>query len=376
MDFVDQIKALSAKIPAQLAHIKTEAATRNALVEPFIRALGYDTSDMAEVVPEFGADLDVPGVPKNKKVDYGILRDGKPIILIECKHYTDKLNDGFKQLFHYAVATGCRFGVLTNGLVYRFYADLDAPNKLDDSPFLELDMQNLKEPLLEELKCLTKSALDVDTMLVNASELKYVGGMLRILAEQLNMPSEEFAKFFFQQLCPGKPFAGNTKSLFVGFTKRSLRQFIRDQINGMMDASGMGSGSVSAVTAVAVEALPEEIAIALNDKPVITTEEETEAFYIIKSILREVIEPSRITHRDTVSYFGILLDDTNRKPICRLYFNTSNKRLALFDQSSDGNQEEKISIAKLDDLYQYSDRLKKRVLQLQSTKPEKTAVLQ
>ena len=152
MDFVDQIKALSAKIPTQLAHIKTEAGTRNALVEPFIRALGYDTSDMAEVVPEFGADLDVPGVTKNKKVDYGILRNGKTVILIECKHYTDKLNEGFKQLFYYAVASNCRFGILTNGLIYRFYADLDAPNKLDASPFLEIDMQDLKEPLLEELK--------------------------------------------------------------------------------------------------------------------------------------------------------------------------------------------------------------------------------
>lgn len=68
MDFTDQIKALAVKIPGQLDHIKTEAATRNALVEPFIRALGYDTSDLTEVIPEFGADLDVPGVPKNKKL--------------------------------------------------------------------------------------------------------------------------------------------------------------------------------------------------------------------------------------------------------------------------------------------------------------------
>ena len=330
MDFVDQIKALSAKIPAQLAHIKTEAGTRNALVEPFIRALGYDTSDMAEVVPEFGADLDVPGVTKNKKVDYGILRNGKTVILIECKHYTDKLNEGFKQLFYYAVASNCRFGILTNGLIYRFYADLDAPNKLDASPFLEIDMQNLKEPLLEELEGLTKAALDVNTMLVTASELKYVGGMLRILTEQLDAPSEEFAKFFFQQLCEGKPFAGNTKPLFVNFTKRALRQFIRDQINSMMDASGMGSSSVSAVTAVAVDTQPDGGAIAPTAQ-IVTTREELEAFYTVKAILREVIEPSRVVDNDVLAYFGVLLDGKVGKPICRFYFNSKNKQLALFD---------------------------------------------
>lgn len=362
MDFADQIKILSAKVPDLLSHIKTEAATRNALVEPFIRALGYDTSDPSEVVPEFGADLTVPGVPKDKKIDYGILRNGVPIMLIECKCHTDKLNDGFKQLFHYAVATDCRIGVLTNGIIYRFYADLNKPGKLDDTPFLELDLKNLKEPLLDELRCLTKPSLDIDGMVTAAMELKYVGGILQLLTEQFNSPSEDFVKFFFQRVCDGKSFAGNVKQEFSGYTKRALGQFIRDRINSLMDATGLGVETSVEMPSSTVDDTnkPEN---GTDKKPqVITTEEELEGFYIVKSILRDSVPPDRIVHRDVSSYFGILLDDNNRKSICRLHFNNpQNKQIGLFDLGKGEKREEKISIKKLDEIYQYSDRLKATV---------------
>ncbi len=373
MDFIDEVKVLAAKIPGLLGHIKTEAGTRTALVEPFIRALGYDTSDPTEVVPEFGADLNVPGVPKNKKIDYGILKEGKPIILIECKCHTDNLLEGYKQLFHYAVATDTRIAILTNGVVYRFYADLDRPNRLDESPFLELDMLNLQEPLVEEIKRLTKPALNVNEMLTTASELKYVGGILGILTEQLVSPLDEnFAKFFFQRLCPGKAFAGKVRVEFSSYTQRALKQFVREQINKMLDATDMGSASPSAIGAVA-QTIPSQNTVldvpSTNDgdipsqtgntNQIVTTAEELEGFYIVKSILREVVDPSRVVHRDVLNYFGILLDDNNRKPICRLYFNNlQNKKLALFDHSQGGKEEQKVSIENLNDIYQYADQLK------------------
>lgn len=361
MDFADQVKTLSAKVPGLLDHIKTEAATRNSLVEPFIRALGYDTSNPLEVVPEFGADLNVPGVGKDKKVDYGILRDGKPIILIECKCHTDKLNEGFKQLFHYAVATDCRIGILTNGLLYRFYADLNKPGKLDDTPFLELDLRNLKEPLLDDLQCLTKSSLDIDGMLSAATELKYVGGILQILTDQFNSPSDDFVKFFFQRICEGKTFAGSVKQDFANYTKRASAQFIRERINSLVDVS-LG---VNQTTLAELSSSPDEGSFDPEPakKPqIVTTEEEKEGFYIVKSILRDVVSPDRIAQRDVSNYFGILLDDNNRKPICRLHFNNSqNKQICLFDWTQNGKQKEKLPIKTLDDIYQHSDRLKATV---------------
>lgn len=358
MDFVDEVKALAAKTSGLLGHIKTEAATRTALVEPFIRALGYDTSDPTEVVPEFGADLDVPGVPKNKKIDYGILIEGKPIILIECKCHTDKLLEGYKQLFHYGVATDTRIGILTNGIIYRFYADLDRQGKLDNAHFLELDMLNLQEPLVEELKKLTKSALSVSEMLTAASELKYVGGILKILAEQIDKDKidENFAKYFFQKLCPDRAFAGAVKPQWRAFTHRALNQFVTEEIKRRLGVSDGGS-SPTGITTPDPDPIVEPVEPPIEK--VVTTPEEMEAFYIIKSILRGVVEPSRIGYKDVQNHFNVLFDGKVTKPICRFYFNNpKNMRLGLFAGSDDGKQEERVSITTLDEIYQYADKFK------------------
>ena len=87
MDFIDRIRELSARIPKQLEHIQTEEATKNALVMPFISALGYDVFNPTEVTPELNADI---GTKKGEKVDYAILKDGKPII-DEIYKYADRL---------------------------------------------------------------------------------------------------------------------------------------------------------------------------------------------------------------------------------------------------------------------------------------------
>ena len=138
MDFIDEIKALAARIPDILQFIQTEEATKTALVMPFVRALGYDTENPREVVPEFIADV---GDRKGEKVDYAIMKDGKPVILMECKSAGTTLADQeAAQLSRYFTTTDVRFAVLTNGLVYRFYSDLDRANRMDTTPFLEFNM--------------------------------------------------------------------------------------------------------------------------------------------------------------------------------------------------------------------------------------------
>ncbi len=59
MDFIENIQGLAARIDKQLDHLKTEEATKNALVMTFINALGYNVFDPMEVVPEFSADVGV-----------------------------------------------------------------------------------------------------------------------------------------------------------------------------------------------------------------------------------------------------------------------------------------------------------------------------
>ena len=135
MDFIDKIREFASRIPNQLGHIQTEEATKNALVLPFITALGYNVFDPTEVVPEFTADI---GTKKGEKVDYAVLKDGKPILLFECKWCgTDLEREHASQLYRYFSVTDGRFGVLTNGIIYRFYSDLEKENKMDEKPFFE-----------------------------------------------------------------------------------------------------------------------------------------------------------------------------------------------------------------------------------------------
>jgi predicted type IV restriction endonuclease len=117
MDFIDKIRELSARIPKQLDHIQTEEATKNALVMPFINALGYNVFDPTEVTPELCADV---GVKKGEKVDYA---------LFECKHHAADLgNMHASHLHRYFSVVEARFIALTNGLVYWLDTDLEASN--------------------------------------------------------------------------------------------------------------------------------------------------------------------------------------------------------------------------------------------------------
>lgn len=360
VDFIDRIRDLSARIPKQLPHIQTEEATKNALVMPFITALGYNVFDPTEVTPELHADV---GVKKGEKVDYAILREGKPIILFECKHHAaDLAKEHASQLYRYFSVTEARFGVLTNGLVYWFFTDLDAPNKMDAKPFFEFNMLDARESDVEELKKFTKTAFDLNGVLTTASELKYTREIKRVMAEQINNPSEEFVRFFVPQVYNGR-MTQAVRDQLTHATRRALKQFINDQVNERIKtALGGETRIVAEADTSTVKTTPVEVNA--NEPPVqvqtvSTTAEELEAFYIVKAILREAIEAKRVVMRDVQTYCGVLLDDNNRKPICRLYFNAAQHSLGLFDNPE--RKETKVPIASLDELYQYADRLKATV---------------
>lgn len=369
MDSTAQIKALASRIPSMVSSIQTEEATKQFLILPFIQALGYNVFDLQEVIPEFNANV---GAAKKFKLDYAVFKDSKPIILIECKCISDKLekDDAYTQLFAYYAAVDARIGVLTNGIIYRFYADLDKQHVMDKKPFLEIDMLNLKEPLLEELKRITKSSFNIDEMISAATEMKYIGGILGILTEQMSLPSEDFTKIFFSRLCPDKIFAANAKNQFADYTKRALKQFVRDQVNISLGASGFTSDtSISMVADVSSSTEVEEVEQKTDETTLTFTEEERQGYYIVKGILHDVVEPSRIAYRDVQSYCGILLDDNRLKPICRLYFNDVKAlKVGLFDHGSDEKQEQKFPIEKLDDLYKFSERLKTTVAYYEGVK--------
>ncbi|HPC03415.1 MAG TPA: type I restriction endonuclease [Syntrophales bacterium] len=358
MDFIDKICELSARISKQLENIQTEEATKHALVMPFIAALGYNVFDPTEVTPELCADV---GLKKSEKVDYAILSNGKPIILFEVKHHAVDLGKSqMSQLYRYFGVTEARFGVLTNGLLYWFFTDLEAPNKMDSKPFFEFNMLDIKETAVEELKKFSKSSFDLDYILTTASELKYTREIKRMLLEQMQEPTDDFVKFFASHVYGGRV-TQEVRELFSQLTKQAFKQVINDQINERLKsalASDVGTTSPAA-TDSSLSAGESK-----NIDDIETTEEELEGYHIVRAIVRECIPSKRVAMRDVHSYCGILLDNNNRKPICRLHFNTAQKYLSFFDTE----KEEKIPIESLDDIYKYADRLRSTVIKYDSKK--------
>lgn len=348
MDLIDQLAAIAARAQKTIAHIQTEEATKNALVMPFINALGYNVFDPTEVVPEFVCDV---GTKKGEKVDYAIFQDGKPIMLFECKHVGGDLSlTHAGQLLRYFHVTESRIGVLTNGTVYRFYTDLEKPNRMDERPFLEIDLMNIQEGTVAELKKLTKGAFNLDDMLSAAHDLKYTRALKGYLSEQFSQPADDFVRFMTKQVYEGAVTA-KVAEQFSEIVRRALHQLVNDRVAGRLKSAMLEEQGIETPATEAEEApAPPQ-----NGKPDIeTTEEEREGFHIVRALLRDTVDVRRIVHRDVQSYFGILLDDNNRKPICRLHFNGSKKYLTLFDVEGG----ERVDIASLDDIYSLADRLR------------------
>ncbi|WP_310397820.1 type I restriction endonuclease [Hymenobacter sp.] len=365
MDLIDQLTNLASRAQKQIGYIQTEEATKTALVMPFINALGYNVFDPTEVVPEFICDI---GTKKGEKIDYAIMREGKPIILIECKHVGSDLNiNHASQLFRYFHVTDARIAVLTNGVVYRLFTDLEQANKMDERPFLEFDLFNFHENDIVEIKKLSKPSFNIDDLLFAAYNLKYMRAFKKYFGEQFTQPSADFTHFVSKQVYDGV-LTTKLKEQFSVLVHRSFHQFLNDKIamrlrSAMIDTSGQGP------LVSDVPSMPEPVAAAeAEGKDIQTTVEETEGFMIVRAILRKMVPVNRVVMRDVQSYCGILLDDNNRKPICRLHFNSSKKYVTLFDIEGG----ERVDITSLDDLYGMASRIRAAV-QKHETKPAAAA---
>ena len=350
MDFKDQIKQLGERVAKLKDQIQTEEATKNAFIMPFIQALGYDVFNPTEVVPEFISDI---GLKKGEKIDYAIFKDGSPTILIECKHWAQNLNIHDGQLLRYFHVSKAKFGLLTNGIVYRFYSDLVAANKMDEKPFLEFNINEIKDNQVEELKKFHKSVFDADSITNTASELKFMNELKQLIQQELINPTPDFVKHFARQVYPSVVTA-KVLEQFTNLTKKSIQQHISDLITERLKTA-LTKEDEESKKQEAVQALEQA---KLDEVKVVTTEEELEGFMIVKTILRQKISATRITHRDAQSYFAILLDDNNRKTICRLYLNGSKKFFVTLD---DQKKEVRNEINSLDDIFKHSETLLKIV---------------
>ncbi|MFS2171420.1 type I restriction endonuclease [Priestia megaterium] len=343
-NFIQQIKTLSNRIERIKDNIKTEEATKTSLIMPFIQALGYDVFNPEEFVPEFIADV---GIKKGEKIDYAIMDSGSPVILIEAKSVHEELLKHDSQLFRYFGTTKAKFAILTNGIEYRFYTDLEEPNKMDVKPFFVFNLLEFRDNDIHEVSKFRKNVFNVDHVLTTASELKYTSEIKQFLNQQWEEPNDEFIKFILSDVYQGV----KTKKVIDNFreiVQKSLAQFVNEKVSDKLQKALNSSATNEEHIMGKDETLKDESAAEdkVTIETIVTTEEEIEGYVFVKLLLKDEIDSSRVHYRDNKSYFNVLLDNSIRKWVCRLGFNTANKYIQL-------NDEEK-TIYKLNDVNEIS----------------------
>jgi len=349
MDFANELNQFSERVKKIKDAIATEEATKNSLVMPFFQMLGYDVFNPLEFVPEFTADV---GVKKGEKVDYAIVVDEKPVILIEAKWCGEPLDNHTSQLFRYFATTDAKFGILTNGINYRFYTDLNEPNKMDLEPFLDFDIFDISEIVLPEIMRFAKKTLDIDGAFNAASELKHMGKLKELLERVHDEPTDDFVKYIMSEIYDG---LRTQKAIddFRPIVKRGLNQFVNDAISSTLKSAMKGQAEASRANS---DLTPDEEITQKDDADEAPmTLEELEAFSIVKSILRELIDVDRLTWQHTKNYMVILFDNNSRKRICRFWFNQKQKYITTPDENM---TPVRFDISSLNDIYKRADYIK------------------
>lgn len=354
MSFENEVKTFCKEIKTKLEHIDSEETTKIALIMPFLRILGYDTTNPAEVRAEYTADV---GTKQGEKVDLAILEEDNPIIFIECKQVSNPLtSDHISQLYRYFSITDIQIGILTNGVEYKFFTTGDDNNRMAEKPFLDIDLLNLTKNDIKELEKFVKNNFDVDEVVTRADDLKYRNLIKKALVSEFEDPSDEFIRTIGKQVYDGV-LTQSIKERFGSIISNVTTEIINEKVEKRL-ADAVASTDIEE-DKEQVKEVKEEASVTDD---VVTTKEELEGYYIIKAIAGEVTDSERITIRDRKSYCNILLDDHQYYTIIRLHFNnTDNLRIELFDKidvSDSGTKTgDKIDIEKVSDIYLYKERI-------------------
>jgi hypothetical protein len=309
-DFRQKIKAFATRIVAIAPRCTNEESTKLFLVLPFLNFLGYDDRNPDEVCPEHGADF---SEKYKNRVDFAILKEGLPVIAIECKTLGSPLKDDRGQLrAYFNAASTVKMGVITDGLVYEFYADSDEPNMMDQNAFLAIDLREVAKGKIEDsveegLKSLQKSNFDPENIGAEAKRKLIFQNVIQQIAKLAEEPSEPFVRMLLQN-------AGlshvRTKALseFRDITRSAFREFVNLRILQRLDIPAKDKELEKSIT-------PHEPAIAESvakpDDVIVPSPLELEVFHYIKRRLAFLVkedslfdEIENIEHRKYKGKFG------------------------------------------------------------------------
>lgn len=321
-------------------NLGTEEATKTALIMPFFNLLGYDVFNPNEFIPEFTADV---GIKKGEKVDYAIKINNEVAILVEAKSVGTDLSKVDGQLARYFHVVDAKIGILTDGVTYKIFSDIDKSNVMDVAPFFEFDMTNINIQQIQDIQNFSKSNFDIEKILGLATDLKYVNLIQEKIAEEMTEPSDEFIKIILSDIYEGQ----KTKQVIETFrplVKKSFKQLILEKVETRLNNAIQGIKEI-------------EDDMEIEDKKIITTEDELQFYQIVKSLLVGKIDLDRIGHRDAESYFNVLLDNNNRKWICRVKFLKDSTINVIF-------KDETINIASLNNVYDLKAKITQSALEL------------
>lgn len=301
MDFAEKLTDFSNRINRIKNNILSEEATKTSIILPFFQLLGYDVFNPYEFIPEYTADT---GIKKGEKVDYAIIINGEPLILIEAKSANIELtNKHISQLIRYFSVTKAKFGILTNGLTYQFFSDLEEPNKMDIIPFLQFDIFNMKQETIEELKHFQKDKFNIKTILNSASNLKYMTMVKNVIIEQFQTPSDQLVKVLINKNIYNGIKTQAILDKFKVIIHKAFEEYINDIITERLNTV-IRSDVISSTTKEKNDTIPA------------LTIEEIKVLDYIKSILDTNLP---INYKKTSRYAYMQIGECSTKWICRIY---------------------------------------------------------
>ena len=313
---IEELKTLASRANEIKEYIKSEEGSKTSLVLPMLGILGYDVFNPKHLMAELTADV---GVKRGEKVDYALMSSGNPKLIIECKKIEDKLEESsVSQLFRYFTALRVKFGVLTNGIVYKFYSDLESPNIMDGTPFFEFSLISHTHADIEFLTKFKKGSL-----------------------------------------------VGQMKSLIKECKKRKLRAIIRDSIRNTLelrpqfildlkkniDSTSLCSASKKEVTQIAQHLVIEEC-LRTVEKSLEPSTLEPKVKSILKNILGSPTE-ARLVYRQTPS--SVFIENQEGVIFIRVFSNGLDLKVSF------SNKQSSESLRVIDDLPLYKEKIKEIV---------------
>ena len=297
MSFSDTIRTLAGQIKDRRQHVATEEAAKQALILPFIAALGFDIWNPAELVPEYRAGW----AKQTEKIDYALLIARRLSIFVEAKGLNEVLVNYDPQLAKYFNSTPeVRFCIITNGVQYRFFTDLQEKNLLDKKPFFEFNFDDFTESDIAVLDRFRKDVFNAENLIGFAEDLVFLSALKSQFKSMLKDPSDDFVRF-----------AVSAANLVDGPRTQKVVERFRPLVKESISAAILEIVGQSFALAPDPVPEPEPEVISCPESEVVssrivTTEEELRAYELICHLLAEhVPDPGKIKYQDTQRYFAV-----------------------------------------------------------------------